>query len=139
MAKWVLLDAANLVQHVKTDPSNTDELTAWGWFESSDDSVDVGHEWDGTNFHAGGAFAKYRDKDVARKRRDDMLLKCDWAVLEDSPWKASGKESDLASIKTYRQTLRDLFNDASLDLTNADNWPKEPNCLLGIDTSLYPS
>lgn len=139
MAKWVLLDAENYVQHIEVDPTNTEELTAWGWFESSDDSVQDGWYWNGSTFSSAGTYAKFSDLAVAREERDHRLLVTDWTVLEDSPWEDPSKATELAEIKTYRQQLRDLFNDPVPDLTNFNNWPVEPDCLRGIDRSTWPS
>ena len=44
-------------------------------------------------------------------------------VLEDSPYKATGQESNLAKIKTYRQELRDFPNDSTEYNENNLVWP----------------
>ena len=44
-------------------------------------------------------------------------------VLEDSPYKATGQESNLAAIKTYRQELRDFPDESKSYDENNINWP----------------
>jgi hypothetical protein len=58
-----------------------------------------------------------------RQMRDEKLTVSDWMVLEDSPYKATGQESNLAAIKTYRQELRDFPDESKSYDENNINWP----------------
>ena len=56
----------------------------------------------------------------ARAQRDKLLAATDWAVLPDSPLDESSK----TSLKTYRQTLRDVPQQAGFPETII--WPDRP-------------
>jgi hypothetical protein len=63
------------------------------------------------------------DIEEVRVMRNEKLEQSDWMVLEDSPYKATGQESNLANIKTYRQELRDFPNESTSYNENNINWP----------------
>ena len=72
-----------------------------------------------------GEVSQYEPYSIAqvRQMRDEKLTVSDWMVLEDSPYKATGQESNLANIKTYRQELRDFPNESTSYNENNINWP----------------
>lgn len=72
-----------------------------------------------------GEVSQYEPYSISKVRqmRDEKLAVSDWMVLEDSPYKSAGQESNLAAIKLYRQQLRD-FPDESISYNeNNINWP----------------
>lgn len=58
--------------------------------------------------------------DEARARRDALLSATDWAVLPDSPL----DEASQAAMRTYRQALRDVPQQAGFPETIS--WPDRP-------------
>ena len=117
MAKFVLIDSNNRVLYV----ADSRPTIAGGdeYIEVSNDSV--AHQWyyDGTNVHE---FKPY-DIEEVRVMRNERLEQSDWMVIEDSPYKATGQEANLANIKTYRQELRDFPNESTSYNENNINWP----------------
>jgi len=64
----------------------------------------------------------YSSLDEVRFERNQKLAHCDWAVLPDHQL-----TSEQGTVwKTYRQQLRDLPNNPSIDLNNVA-WPEGPH------------
>ena len=120
MSKFIYVEAdENKVKYVEdTRPTN-----ALGplYIEVSNDSV--AEHW----FYnrETGEVSEYEPYTVGqvRQMRDEKLTVSDWMVLEDSPYKATGQESNLAAIKTYRQELRDFPHESESYNENNINWP----------------
>lgn len=119
MAKFIFLNNEGRVQYVE----NTRPTTANGseFIEVSNDSV--AENW----FYDIETSTLYQYKpysiDEVRRMRDQKLAESDWMVLEDSPYQAADQSSNLTTIKTYRQSLRDFpDSDVSYDENNI-NWP----------------
>tara|TARA_R100001129_G_scaffold162947_1_gene128362 strand:+ start:2299 stop:2676 length:378 start_codon:yes stop_codon:yes gene_type:complete len=120
MSKFIYVEAdENKVKYVEdTRPTN-----ALGplYIEVSNDSV--AEHW----FYnrETGEVSEYEPYTVGqvRQMRDEKLTVSDWMVLEDSPYKATGQESNLAAIKTYRQELRDFPDESKSYDENNINWP----------------
>ena len=120
MSKFIYVEAdENKVKYVEdTRPTN-----ALGplYIEVSNDSV--AEHW----FYnrETGEVSEYEPYTVGqvRQMRDEKLTVSDWMVLEDSPYKATGQESNLAAIKTYRQELRDFPDESKSYNENNINWP----------------
>jgi hypothetical protein len=56
-----------------------------------------------------------------RRKRNSLLIECDWTVLEDSPI------ADKTAWQTYRTELRDLTNGLStVEEVEAVVWPTKP-------------
>ena len=120
MAKFIFIEPGeNRVKYVE----DSRPTTAFGpsYIEVSDDNVAAGWWYD----HDSDTLSQYRPISVVEVRidRDALLTSCDWMVLEDSPYKATGQESNLAKIKTYRQELRDFPNDSTEYNENNFVWP----------------
>lgn len=120
MSKFIYVEVdENKVKYVEdTRPTN-----ALGplYIEVSNDSV--AEHW----FYnrETGEVSEYEPYTVGqvRQMRDEKLTVSDWMVLEDSPYKATGQESNLAAIKTYRQELRDFPDESKSYDENNINWP----------------
>tara|TARA_R100000455_G_C6208594_1_gene76871 strand:- start:302 stop:679 length:378 start_codon:yes stop_codon:yes gene_type:complete len=120
MSKFIYVEAdENKVKYVEdTRPTN-----ALGplYIEVSNDSV--AEHW----FYnrETGEVSEYEPYTVGqvRQMRDEKLTVSDWMVLEDSPYKATGQESNLTAIKTYRQELRDFPDESKSYDENNINWP----------------
>jgi|TARA_R100000426_G_C4729196_1_gene75143 hypothetical protein len=120
MSKFIYVEAdENKVKYVEdTRPTN-----ALGplYIEVSNDSV--AEHW----FYnrETGEVSEYEPYTVGqvRQMRDEKLTVSDWMVLEDSPYKATGQESNLTAIKTYRQELRDFPDESKSYNENNINWP----------------
>ena len=57
---------------------------------------------------------------TVRKERDNLLTKCDWTQVNDSPLNAEQK----TAWATYRQALRDIPSQAGFPLDVI--WPTQP-------------
>tara|TARA_R100001510_G_C7653772_1_gene212186 strand:+ start:685 stop:1056 length:372 start_codon:yes stop_codon:yes gene_type:complete len=90
------------------------------WLVTDNDNIQVGWFYD----EASNTVSSSKSLDISqiRSKRDELLANSDWMVLEDSPYQASGQESNLAAIKTYRQELRD-FPDESVSYTTNTPFP----------------
>lgn len=119
MAKFIFITRENRVQYV----ADSRPTIAGGqdWIEVANDSVaerwfyeaETGNVYEYEPYHV----------DYVRKLRDAKLTECDWMVLEDSPYKAVGQETNLAAIKTYRQALRDFPDESASYNENNITWP----------------
>jgi len=90
---------SNGAEAAKFIECSNDLVQVGWWVNPADDSVNAQRTW---------------SKEDARDERNKLLAETDWMVLEDSPHYTNA--SDLAAIKTYRQTLRDIpSNDPILD------------------------
>lgn len=120
MSKFILIDENNRVSHVE-DTRPVDALT---WVEVSNDDVQPTWWVDPSD----GTIHQYRKIDIeeVRKMRDIALQTTDWMVLEDSPYQAPDQASNLATIKEYRQTLRDLPDPNTSYNENNLNFPRFP-------------
>lgn len=119
MAKFITLKDYDRVQYV--EDSRPTFAGGDSYIEVSNDSVAENWWYD----HETGNVHEYEIYHVnyVRKLRDQKLTECDWMVLEDSPYKASGQESNLAAIKTYRQALRDFPDESASYKENNITWP----------------
>lgn len=119
MAKFVLVNDDSRVQYVKD--SRPTIAGGEDYIEVSNDSVAEHWYYDAET----GQVHEYQPYhvDYVRILRNAKLSECDWMVAEDSPYKASGQESNLAAIKTYRQSLRDFPDDSATYNENNINWP----------------
>ena len=121
MSKFIITDSNNRVIYVRdSDPG--DNL---GWIEVQNDNVQ--EHWhlirgEDASSHIVEEHKTFTDIEV-RKIRDAKLLETDWMVLEDSPYQRSGQETNLATIKTYRQDLRD-FPQNNSTVTELTTWPE---------------
>jgi hypothetical protein len=113
----------------RTDPSTftTEELVAWGYTgpytRPEYDRYSEVLEWTGTAFNVRPMTDAEREAVVAeqwslvRRRRNGLLLECDWTQLADSP-------ADKATWASYRQALRDITEQQDpFDIA----WPTPPN------------
>lgn len=119
MAKFILLDSNDRVLYV--EDSRPTIAGAEDWIEVSNDSVASNWYYDRET----STLSQYKPLDIfeVRKMRDEKLTACDWMVLEDSPYQASDQSSNLATIKTYRQQLRDFPDESATYNENNINWP----------------
>lgn len=121
MSKFIVVGSNNRVVYV----SDSDPGDNFGWIEVQNDNVQ--EHWhfirgeDGSP-HTVEEHKTYSDIEV-RKIRNEKLLETDWMVLEDSPYQQSGQETNLATIKTYRQDLRD-FPQNNSTVTEITPWPE---------------
>jgi hypothetical protein len=113
----------------RTDPATftTEELVAWGYTgpytRPEYDRYSEVLEWTGTAFNVRPMTDAEREAVVAeqwslvRRRRNGLLLECDWTQLADSP-------ADKATWASYRQALRDITEQQDpFDIA----WPTPPN------------
>lgn len=113
----------------RTDPATFTpaELTAWGYTgpytRPEYDRYSEVLEWTGTAFNVRPMTDAEREAVVAeqwslvRRRRNGLLLECDWTQLADSP-------ADKAAWASYRQALRDITQQQDpFDIA----WPTPPN------------
>jgi hypothetical protein len=119
MAKFITLKDGDRVQYV--EDSRPTIAGGDAYIEVTNDSVAENWWYD----HATGNVHEFQpyDVDYVRILRNAKLSECDWMVVEDSPYKASGQESNLAAIKTYRQALRDFPDDSATYNENNITWP----------------
>ena len=119
MAKFVFINNQSRVQYVADSRPTT--ANGINYIEVTNDSVAENWYYDSET----GNVYEYQPYDIVyvRKLRDEKLTECDWMVLEDSPYQASGQETNLASIKTYRQALRDFPDESTSYNENNINWP----------------
>lgn len=91
------------------------------FIEVSNDSVAEGWFYDRET----GEVFEYEPYSISqvRQMRDEKLAVSDWMVLEDSPYKSAGQESNLDAIKLYRQQLRDFPDESATYNENNINWP----------------
>lgn len=119
MAKFIFIDNNSRVQYISDARPN--DASSPDWIEVANDSVQE-HWYYDISSQTLSEFKPYSIEEV-RDMRNQKLTNTDWMVLEDSPYQATGQESNLAAIKTYRQALRDFPNPSTS--YNEDNtiWP----------------
>lgn len=119
MAKFILVDKDNRVMYVEDTRPNT--ASGPNYVEITNDSVQEGWYYNPDD----SSVVQYRPftLEQVREMRNQLLIDSDWMVLEDSPYQAADQSSNLTTIKTYRQSLRDFpDSDVSYDENNI-NWP----------------
>lgn len=116
MTVW-LKKSGDRVTHISlTDPAPFADR----WIVCENDDVCV--EWYIDENNQVSQFAPLSVDDI-RTKRNKLLAESDWMVLSDSPYRASGQESNLATIETYRQALRDFPDDSRTDYTEETAFP----------------
>jgi len=115
MSKFVLVDLKSYVSEVEDTA-----VDSQNWIEVSNDSVARGwyYQSDGTVVEQ-----KPITIDEMRELRNKELQRTDWMVAEDSPYQATGQETNLTNIKTYRQALRDLPDPSASYTEENIQWP----------------
>lgn len=120
MSKFIYVEVdENRVKYVE---DSRPEIALGALFiEVSNDSVAEGWFFNRET----GEVSQYEPYSISqvRQMRDEKLAVSDWMVLEDSPYKSAGQESNLAAIKLYRQQLRDFPNESISYNENNINWP----------------
>lgn len=105
-----------------TDVKDSMPLNGQPYVEVSDDNVAL-YWWHDAEAGVLTEYQPYSTEEVT-VMRNDLLTDCDWMVLEDSPYQATGQESNLAAIKTYRQQLRDFVDPSFSYNENNIEWPQ---------------
>jgi len=120
MAKFILIDEDNRVKYVEDTRPNT--ASGPDYIEITNDSVQEG--WYYNSSDSSVVQTKPLTIEEVREMRNQLLIDSDWMVLEDSPYREAGQESNLIAIETYRQALRDHPNPSfSYNLDNL-NFPE---------------
>ena len=140
---YVQTDEQNRILHCEGGYTTPADLTGWVQIdEGTGDRYNLcqSHYFDGGLYTSDGipryklqdgAAVKRTDEELevdrifiqasaVREQRDQLLASTDWAVLPDSPLDESSK----TAIKSYRQALRDVPQQA--EFPNNISWPEMP-------------